>query len=186
MILLPLKENTASLPKLPLERPCRLAPSDSAASSSTGTPACSSSGSSSSICALCPYRLTITAAFGRTPSRASAARAWRNAAGDMLQPRGSESTKTGVAPSWRIGLALATKVRLEHSTASPGPTPSRRKPRCSAAVPELVAAACRMPTHCASSRSKASTCGPSGAIQLDSKASRTSGASSSPRCGADR
>ena len=59
----------------------------------------------------------------------------------------------------------------------PAPIPSTTSARWSAAVPLESATAWATPATAASSRSKASTCGPSGAIQFDSIASATSSAS---------
>ncbi len=77
-------------------------------------------------------------------------------------------------------------VSVGVSTSSPGPTPRIFSARCSAAVPLESAAACAMPTRAANSRSNASTCGPSGAIQLLAIASATSFCSSPPTQGGER
>ena len=53
--------------------------------------------------------------------------AFSKATEDIFQVSGSESTKTGVAPWYSIGLALATKVKLEHKTMSPVLTPKSLK-----------------------------------------------------------
>jgi hypothetical protein len=98
----------------------------------------------------------------------------------------SQSTKTGSAPTYRMAFAVATKVIVGHSTRSPGPTPCRSSARWSAAVPDESATAWPAPTYAASSVSKASTCGPSGAIQFESNASRSIARSSGPTSGGDR
>jgi hypothetical protein len=85
-----------------------------------------------------------------------------------------------------MGLALATKVKVEHRTSSPGCTPIRRTARCSAAVPELRQAAARMPVAAHTSSSKAVRWGPAGAIQLVAKASSTKRRSSAPMSGGER
>ena len=58
-----------------------------------------------------------------------------------LSVRGSMSTKTGCARSYRIALADATKENGEVMTSSPSATPTARSARCSAAVPEDTAEA---------------------------------------------
>ncbi len=85
-----------------------------------------------------------------------------------------------------MGLALAEKVSVETSTSSPGPTPASSSARCSAAVPELSASACGAPTRRRELRSNASTCGPSGAIQLDANASCTNCCSRPDMWGGER
>ena len=83
----------------------------------------------------------------------------------MFQLPGSQSTNVGWAPMWTTGLAVATNVSVGTRTSSPGPTPTASRARCSAAVPLDRAAAWRVPVTAASSRSNASTSGPTGAIQ---------------------
>ena len=78
----------------------------------------------------------------------------------MFQVSRSASTSTGVARSYRTGLAEATKVSVGTSTSSPGPTSSRRRATWMAAVPLAQATAWRAPTQAANSRSKRSTKGP--------------------------
>jgi hypothetical protein len=85
-----------------------------------------------------------------------------------------------------MGFTLAEKVSVLTKTSSPGWMSSRRMDRCSAAVPEESASACGAFTIWANSRSKASTCGPRGAIQLDAKASATYCSSRPLMCGAER
>lgn len=46
--------------------------------------------------------------------------------------------KTGVAPTYLIGLTVATKVITGTITSSPGPIPSSYNARCNAAVPLCV------------------------------------------------
>ena len=85
-----------------------------------------------------------------------------------------------------MGLTLAEKVSVETSTSSPGPTPARISARWRAAVPELSANAYGAPTAAATSASNASTCGPSGAIQLDAKVSWTNCCSRPDMWGGER
>ena len=56
----------------------------------------------------------------------------------MLKVTGSMSTNTGVAPTSAMVLAEATNEKAEVMTSSPGPTPSARRARSSASVPELT------------------------------------------------
>ena len=98
----------------------------------------------------------------------------------------SLSRNTGRAPTYMTALAVATNVSVGTSTSSPGPTPSRSNASWSAAVPLDNAAACSTPTNVANSRSNASTCGPSGAIQLESNVSSNSARSAAPTSGGDR
>src|SRR5699024_5535941 len=107
-----------NLPNVPLICPLYLDPSDSAASSMTATPYLSQTSISSSILADCPYKFTITTAFGSLPFESYALNAFSKAAGDMFQLSKSESIKTGAAPRYKIGLALATNVNEEQNTMS--------------------------------------------------------------------
>jgi hypothetical protein len=78
----------------------------------------------------------------------------------MLRVTGSMSTSTGVAPTSRITLAVATQVSGVLITSSPGPTPARRSATSSVAVPELKARTGRPPQIAESAASKACTFGP--------------------------
>ncbi len=78
----------------------------------------------------------------------------------MLKVTGSMSTNTGVAPTSAMVLADATNEKAEVMTSSPGPTPSARRARSSASVPELTPMPCRAPVASASSRSSARPSGP--------------------------
>ena len=71
-------------------------------------------------------------------------------------------------------------------TSSPGPTPSMRSARWSAAVPLESAAADGTPRASANSSSNAPMWGPTGAIQPESNASSNSSRSSSPASGGDK
>ena len=72
----------------------------------------------------------------------------------------STSTKTGVAPQYRMALAVATKEWLTVTTSSPGSTPNASSARCSAVVQLDTAQAWAAPTAAANSCSKAATSGP--------------------------
>jgi hypothetical protein len=81
-------------------------------------------------------------------------------AGSMLRVAGSTSANTGVAPTSRITLAVATQVSGVVMTSSPGPTPASRRATSSVAVPELKARTVRPPQWAESAASKACTFGP--------------------------
>jgi len=85
-----------------------------------------------------------------------------------------------------MALAVAANVNEEVTTSSPGPTPSRMRAKCKAAVPLERAAPWAHPSRSHSSASKASTCAPNGAIQFESKASRSSSRYVDPMWGGDR
>src|SRR5262245_57945583 len=78
----------------------------------------------------------------------------------MLRLRGSTSTNTGRAPTSRIELAVAAHESGVVTTSSPGPTLARRRPRTSAAVPELNVRTGRPPQYAESAASKRCTSGP--------------------------
>ena len=78
----------------------------------------------------------------------------------MLRVRGSTSTNTGRAPTSSTTLAVATQDSGVVITSCPGPTPARRRPTSSAAVPEQNARTGRPPQWRESAASKARTCGP--------------------------
>src|SRR5207249_10411202 len=63
----------------------------------------------------------------RIPGRSASARSSRS--GSSVQVSAVASTKTGCAPTYRIGLALAEKVSEEQATSSPVPTPSTTSAR---------------------------------------------------------
>ena len=60
-------------------------------------------------------------------------------AGRMHCVAGSQSQRTGVAPTWQITFTVAQKVIAVVTTSSPGPTSSASSDRWSAAVAELTA-----------------------------------------------
>src|SRR5699024_3255150 len=90
----------------------------------------------SSIFALCPYRFTTITAFGNFPCFSASCKARSNACGDIFHVSISESMRTGVAPWYRIGFALATNVSDEQNTVSTGPTSRKLNHRSIAAVHE--------------------------------------------------
>ena len=106
-----------------------------------------------------------------------------SAASRSIRPvTGSQSTSTGVAPACSTALADATKVIDGTITSSPGPTPSARIPRMSAAVQEAVHRTDDTPMYSSSIRSNRCTFGPV-PIQPDRRQSTTSAISSSPITG---
>src|SRR5262245_23292848 len=78
----------------------------------------------------------------------------------MFRWRRSTSTNTGRAPTSRIELAVAAHESGVVITSSPGPTPARRRPRTSAAVPELNVRTGRPPQYAESAASNRCTSGP--------------------------
>ncbi len=76
-----------------------------------------------------------------------------------------------------MALAVAANVSVDVATSSPGSRSSSSIARCRAAVPLESATACSTPIFSANSRSKASTCGPMGAIQFESNASSSNSGS---------
>ena len=133
-----------------------------------------------------PYRWTSISALGFLPALMRAVMASRSRPGHRFQVSASLSMKTGVAPTYRIGLAVATNVNEEHSTSSPTPTPSSTSPRCSAAVPDTSATPCAAPVAAQMSASNPVMFGPVGATQLSSIALCTKFSSCRPRWGGER
>lgn len=78
---------------------------------------------------------------------------------------------------------MAAKVRLDVSTSPPALTPMSDKDRCNAAVPLERAAALADALLLRQLVLEASTCGPSGSIQFESKASSKSWRSTGPAWG---
>ena len=72
-----------------------------------------------------------------------------------------------------MALAAATKVRVEQKTSSPGPTPTSRSARWSAAVPLARATAGQSDALRETLFSKAAIFGPTVESQLEANASRT-------------
>ena len=60
-------------------------------------------------------------------------------AGFIVQVTGSTSTKTGLAPQYRMAAVVATNVIDTVMTSSPGPTSAASSARCNAEVPLLTA-----------------------------------------------
>ena len=88
--------------------------------------------------------------------------------GSMFQ-LSSQSTKSGRGADVDDRVGGGGEGQREHGTSSPGPTPRTTSARWSAAVPLESARALRAPVAAANSASNASTCGPSGAIQFESR-----------------
>jgi len=81
-------------------------------------------------------------------------------AGSRLKLFASTSAKTGVAPTSTITSAVAVKVKLGQTTASPGPTPLAINTITRASVPLAQLTAWRAPQNAASSASSVRTSGP--------------------------
>src|SRR5919198_5722556 len=79
-----------------------------------------------------------------------------------------------------MALAVATKVSDGQMTVSPGPAPSARCARCSAAVQLVTAKACLTPTIAANCRSNSAVTGPMES-HFERRTSITARISSSPR-----
>src|SRR5438094_874637 len=77
--------------------------------------------------------------------------------GERLNVSGSESAKTGLAPVYKAAFAVATNVSDGTITSSPGFMSSDNRIAWSAAVHELSATACLVPTVSAKPFSSAST-----------------------------
>src|SRR5689334_7615912 len=78
----------------------------------------------------------------------------------MLKLTGLTSTKTGVAPTYRMEFAVAINERLGHNTSSPSPMLAPIKARCRAVVHDETATACLAPTKAAKRFSNSATRGP--------------------------
>ena len=94
----------------------------------------------------------------------------------------SQSTRTGRAPRCSITAPVAVNVMGEVITSSPGRTPTASSARCSAAVQDVTARACRQPRKPANASSNASARGPV-VSQPDRRHSTTAAISSSPSMG---
>src|SRR5690349_22306162 len=70
------------------------------------------------------------------------------------------STNTGLAPTYKMQFAEATKLNGEVITSSPAPTPRAIRHKCKAAVPLLTPTAKREPTDAATADSNSSSFGP--------------------------
>src|SRR5262249_789460 len=102
--------------------------------------------------------------------------------GTMLNVRESMSTKTAIAPQYRMQLAVAMKEWLTVMTSSPGFTPAASNAKCNADVQLETAVAWGAPTYSANSRSNAATSGP-WVTQPDRIGRRAARASASPIVG---
>ena len=122
-------------PKLPARRPRNVAPWAWQASSTTARPCRSAIAPIMSMSATRPNRWTGTMALVRGVIAASIRFA------SMRYVSGSMSTKTGVAPVYRIAFAVAANVWLTVTTSSSGPRPRPAKIDMSATVPLLIAIA---------------------------------------------
>ena len=102
--------------------------------------------------------------------------------GSMLRSLSRTSQKTGVAPQCSITLAVAGHVIGLVITSSPGPTPSARRARCSAAVPDASASTCSASRYAAIRSSSSAARGPV-VSQPERSVSATAATSSSPIAG---
>src|ERR1039458_10155324 len=82
------------------------------------------------------------------------------APGSRFSVSGETSANTGVAPWYKMQLAVAQKVMGVVIASSPGPRPAANAAPCNAAVPELKLTACRAPIHAAKRSSNSPTFGP--------------------------
>ena len=80
--------------------------------------------------------------------------------GSIVNVSSSISTKTGLAPVYKIELPVAAKVNGVVITSSPSPIPAASNATCNAEVPELVAIPYFAPTKSANSFSNSITLGP--------------------------
>ena len=97
MILLPLNDTAAATPYEGAGRPACAAPSDSAASASTGRPCAAATAAMRVWSATLPSRSTGTIAATRRPSATNVSSASASRSGSMF-PVSSQSTNTGSAP----------------------------------------------------------------------------------------
>src|ERR1700682_3782834 len=80
--------------------------------------------------------------------------------GSRFNVSGETSANTGVAPWYKMQLAVAQKVMGVVIASSPGPSPAANAAPCNAAVPELKLTACRAPTRAANRSSNSAIFGP--------------------------
>src|SRR5208282_5467921 len=100
--------------------------------------------------------------------------------GSRFSVSAETSANTGVAPWYKMQLAVAQKVMGVVIAASPRPNPAAKAAPCNAAVPELKLTACRAPTHAANRSSNSPTFGPV-VSQSDFRTSTTAWMSASSR-----
>ena len=79
-------------------------------------------------------------AFGFLPVSFLSFIAFSNSNGHIFQVSYSLSIKTGFAPIYFMGFAVAANVNEEHNTSSPDFTPNIIKAKCIAEVPLFSAA----------------------------------------------
>src|ERR1017187_7736441 len=82
------------------------------------------------------------------------------APGSRFSVSGETSANTGVAPWYKMQLAVAQKVMGVVIASSPGASPAANAAPCKAAVPELKLTAYRAPTQAANRSSNSATFGP--------------------------
>src|ERR1700687_4231270 len=92
--------------------------------------------------------------------------------GSRFNVSGETSTNTGVAPWYKMQLAVAQKVMGVVIASSPGPSPAANAAPCNAAVPELKLTPYFAPTHAENRSSNSPTFGPV-VSQSDRKTSTT-------------
>ena len=126
--------------RLPIFASPTVAPSAGAASSITTRRCSAASSAIVGISAASPIESTGMIALVRGVIAASISDV------SMFNVQGSTSTKTGVAPAWRMELAVAMKLRDGQMTSSPLPIPAAISARVNAAVQFEVATACLAPT----------------------------------------
>src|ERR1019366_10426585 len=80
--------------------------------------------------------------------------------GSRFSVSSQTSAKTGIAPWYKIQLAVAQNVMGVVIASSPGPNPAANATPCNAAVPELKLTANLAPTHSANASSNSSIFGP--------------------------
>src|SRR5208282_5028407 len=97
-------------------------------------------------------------AFTRADVRAESFLA--TSSGSRFSVSGETSAKIGVAPWYKMQLAVAQKVMGVVIASSPGPSPAAKAAPCNAAVPELKLTACLAPIQAANRSSNSPTFGP--------------------------
>src|SRR5580658_1727650 len=117
-------------------------------------------------------------AFTREEVRAESVLA--TSLGSRFSVSAETSANTGVAPWYKMQLAVAQKVRGVVIASSPGPSPAAKAAPCNAAVPELKLTACRAPTQAANRSSNSPTFGPV-VSQSDFRTSTTAWTSASSK-----
>src|ERR1700693_1789507 len=98
--------------------------------------------------------------------------------GSRFNVSSETSANTGVAPWYKMQLAVAQKVMGVVTASSPAPSPAANAAPCNAAVPELKVTACRAPTRAANCSSNSAIFGPV-VSQSDLRTSTTASISAS-------